>query len=325
MICLGIESTAHSFGVGIAKDEKILANERSVYVPKKGGIHPREAAEHHADCAKAIIEKVLTSTNINLKDVDLIAFSAGPGLPPCLRVGAVAARVLALRLKKPIIPVNHCIAHIEIGRAVSLATDPVTLYVSGGNTQVIAFTEGRYRIFGETQDIGIGNALDQFARDCGLPHPGGPKIELLAKKGKYVKLPYVVKGMDLSFSGIITEALWLYKLGKKLEDVCYSLQETSFAMLCEVTERAVAHTEKEEVLLTGGVAANRRLQQMLKIMCEERGAKFFVVPREYSGDNGAMVAWNGLQIYKSAKKPFRIADTKINPRWRTDEVDVAWL
>jgi len=127
--------------------------------------------------------------------------------------------------------------------------------------------------------------------------------------------------MDLSFTGITTEAI--KKLQKhKLEDVCYSLQETSFAMLTEVVERAVAHTDKEEVLLTGGVAANKRLQEMLEIMCKERGAKFYTVPREYSGDCGAMIAWNGLIAYKSG---MRTENTKIRQKWRTDEVDVKWL
>lgn len=322
MICLGIESTAHTFGVGIVEDEKILVNEKSVYVPKKGGIHPREAAEHHSLAAKQVLERACEK--IKLNDVDLIAFSQGPGMAPCLRVGAAIARFISLKERIPIIGVNHCIAHIEIGCGVGEVKDPVTLYVSGGNTQIIAFAEGKYRIFGETQDMGIGNALDMFARKCGLLHPGGPKIEILAKQGKYVKLPYVVKGMDLSFSGIITEALRLHKQGVRIEDLCFSLQETCFAMLTEVTERALAHIEKEEVLLTGGVAANSRLQEMLEIMCKDRGAKFFAVPNEYAGDNGAMIALNGLQIYKAEKKGLELADTKINPKWRTDEVDVTW-
>jgi len=206
MICLGIESTAHTFGVGIVNDKKILANVKSVYTPKKGGIHPREAAEHHSLAADATIKKALSDADIKITDINLFAFSQGPGLPPCLRIGAVSARYLSLKHDKPVIGVNHCISHIEIGKLATGAKNAVTLYASGGNTQIIAFTEGRYRIFGETLDIGIGNALDQFARSLGLPHPGGPKIEEIAKKGKYVKLPYVVKGIDLSFSGIVSEA-----------------------------------------------------------------------------------------------------------------------
>ncbi len=325
LICLGIESTAHTFGIGIVDSSgKILANIKDIYKPKEGyGIIPMEAAEHHSSVAEEILQKALEEAKISLADIDIITYAAGPGLPPCLRAGAKFAETLALKFGKPLIPANHCIAHIEIGKLASGARNPVTLYVSGGNTQIIAFAEGRYRIFGETLDIGIGNALDQFARESGLDFPGGPKIEQLAKEGKYIKLPYTVKGMDLSFSGIFTEALRQLKKGAKSEDICFSLQETAFAMLAEVTERAVAHTDKEEILLTGGVAANKMLQEMLGIMCKERGAKFFTVPRELAGDNGAMIAWAGFLACKSGQKPVQKAET--NSRWRTDEVDVKWI
>lgn len=325
MIALGIESTAHTFGIGIVNAEgKILANEKSVFMPKKGGIHPREAAEHHANVSQEVLEKALNASGMKINEIDIIAFSQGPGLAPCLRIAAVLARYLALKYKKPLIGVNHCIAHIEIGKFLSGAKDPITLYVSGGNTQVIAFIDGKYRVLGETQDIGIGNALDKFARKVGLPFPGGPRIEELAKKGKWIELPYVVKGMDVAFSGIITEALKLYKKGVKLEDICFSLQEVCFAMLTEITERALAHCEKSEVMLTGGVAANKKLAEMLKTMCKERGAKFYVVPKEFAGDNGAMIAWNGLQAFLSTKKAISLEQSEIKPRWRTDEVEVTW-
>lgn len=326
MIVLGVESTAHTFGIGIVNEKgEILANEKSVFVPKKGGIYPREAAEKHAENAKKVFNKALEKACIDIKDIDVIAFSQGPGLGPCLRIGAIFARYLALKYNKPLIGVNHCIAHIEIGKLKTKAKDPVVLYVSGGNTQVIAFTEGRYRVFGETQDIGIGNALDKFAREVNLGFPGGPKIEELAKKGKWVDLPYVVKGMDVAFSGIITEALKLYKKGVKLEDICFSLQEVCFSMLVEITERALAHCEKEEVLLTGGVAANSRLKQMLEIMCKERKAKFYAVEKEIAGDNGAMIAWNGLQIFKAKQKGISLQESEIKQKWRTDEVEVIWV
>ncbi|TRZ55259.1 N(6)-L-threonylcarbamoyladenine synthase Kae1 [archaeon] len=325
MICLGIESTAHTFGIGIVNGSgKILANAKDIYKPNEGyGIIPMEAAKHHSAVACDVLKKALDEAKIKPEDVDIIAYSAGPGLPPYLRAGAKFAETLSARLEKELIPANHCVAHIEIGKLLARAKDPVTLYVSGGNTQIIAFAEGRYRIFGETLDVGIGNALDQFARDAGLDFPGGPKIEQLAKSGKYIRLPYTVKGMDLSFSGIITEALRQLKKGARLEDVCFSLQETAFAMLVEVTERAVAHTGKNEILLTGGVAANKRLQEMLEIMCKERGAKFFTVPRELAGDNGAMIAWAGILAYRSGENPVKKAET--NSRWRTDEVDVKWI
>jgi N6-L-threonylcarbamoyladenine synthase len=321
MICLGIESTAHTFGIGIVDDKKILANEKSIYIPKKGfGIIPKEAAQHHAEIAVEVLKKALEKAELKINDIDLIAFSQGPGLPQCLRIGAVFARALALKYNKPLVAVNHCIAHIEIGKLTTQAKDPVVLYLSGGNTQVIAFTEGRYRIFGETEDIPIGNALDNLARGLKLEMPGGPKIESLAKNGKYTELPYIVKGMDLSFAGLTTEAVKRFEKGAKPEDIAFSFQETCFAMLTEVTERAVAHTDKEEVLLVGGVAANKRLQEMLKIMTNERGAKFFVVPQEYAGDCGVNIAWTGILAYQKGYE-ISIEKSQIKQKWRIDDLE----
>jgi N6-L-threonylcarbamoyladenine synthase/protein kinase Bud32 len=325
IVCLSFEGTAHTFGVGIVDEKgKILADERDVYVPPLGkGIIPQEAAKHHENVKEKVLSQALKNSNLKLEDIDIIAYSAGPGLPPPLVVTANFAIELSEKYKKPLVKVNHCCAHLEIGKLTTKVKDPIFVYLSGGNTQIIAFVEGRYRIFGETQDISIGNCLDVVAREMNLPMPGGPEIEKIAKNGKYVELPYVVKGMDVSYSGIATAAINLLKKGIKKEDVAYSLQETCFAMLTEVTERALAHTDKEEVLLVGGVAANKRLQKMMKEMCEEREAKMYVVPRKYSGDNGAMIAWTGLLAYKSGWKP-NFKD-KILPRWRIDEVKISWI
>jgi universal protein Kae1 len=327
MICLGIESTAHTFGVGLCDGKgNILANERDTYKPKAGwGIIPMDAKKHHEEVAQGLLEKALATAGLKESDIDLIAFSQGPGLPPCLYAGLNFSETLAKRLKKPLIGVNHCIAHIEIGRLTTKLKDPVTLYVSGANTQVIAHAAGRYRVFGETQDIGIGNALDKFGRAAGLEFPYGPAIEKNASGGKWIGLPYVVKGMDLSFSGIVTEAGNRLKKGDKLADVCFSLQETMFAMVTEVIERAMAHTGKEEALLTGGVAANKRLAEMVGIMCRERGAKAAVVPWEYSGDNAAMIAWTGVLAHKSVQKSVNLKTARVLPRWRTDDVDTPWM
>lgn len=326
MLALGIEGTAHTFGIGIV-DEKgnVLANVKHTYKPKKGwGIHPTEAAEHHKAISEEVLEASLRKAKLSFSDIDVISFSQGPGLPPCLLATMNFAKKLAKNYKKPLIGVNHCIAHIEIGLLKTGAKDPITVYVSGGNTQIIGFVAGKYRVFGETLDKALGNALDTFARECRLEMPGGARIEELAKRGKYVELPYVVKGMDLSFAGIITDAIRKFKQGVPLEDLCYSLQETCFAMLTEVTERALAHTGKNEILLTGGVAANRRLQEMLCTMIEDRGGKFFVVPQEFAGDNGAMIAWLGLLMAKKIKRFPSIDKIDITPYQRTDEVEVKW-
>jgi universal protein Kae1 len=327
MLCLGIESTAHTFGIGIVDGKgKVLSNARDTYKPKKGwGIIPMDARKHHEDVAESLLSSALAEAGKKPDDIGIISFSQGPGLPPCLHAGLNFAKGLAKRTGKPLFGVNHCVAHIEVGRLTTKLKNPVTLYVSGANTQVIAHVSGKYRIFGETQDIGIGNALDKFGREAKLEFPYGPKIEELAKKGKWLELPYVVKGMDLSFSGIITEAVKRLGQGSRIEDVCFSLQETTFSMLTEVVERAMAHTGKDEVLLTGGVAANGRLQSMLETMCMERGGSFAVVPREYSGDNGAMISWTGILAQRSGQKPVAPAKADIDPRWRTDQVETPWI
>jgi len=330
MICLGIEGTAHTISVGIVKDTRgkcrVLSNVIKIYRPEQGGgIHPREAANHHADFVADLIRESVNKANVDFDDVDLISFSKGPGLGPCLRTAATAARALALSLDKPIMGVNHCVAHLEIGRGtISDCIDPVLLYTSGANTQVIAFAEGRYRVFGETLDIGIGNCLDKFGRTLKLDFPCGPKIEELAKSGKeYLELPYSIKGMDIAFSGLLTAAEQYYDDGKRIEDICYSIQETTFAALTEVTERAMAHTEKDEVLLGGGVAANKRLQDMANTMASERGARFFVPSKDLCIDNGAMIAWLGFLMYDSGMR-MGIEESVIDQRFRTDMVDVSW-
>ncbi len=324
MITLGIEGTAHTFGVGILEGNKILANARDIFSPKEGGIIPREAAEHHNNCAVSAIRQALDSAKITAKEIDLISFSQGPGLGPCLRTAAVVARSLGLSLGKPLLGVNHCVAHVEIAKLTTGFKDPVVLYVSGGSTQILALEEGRYRIFGETLDISIGNCLDVFARMAGLTYPGGPEIERLAKQStNLIDLPYVVKGMDFSFTGILTNVIEKLPNHKK-EDLSYSLQEHAFAMLTEAVERALAHTEKSECLLTGGVAANKRLQEMLGIMCKEREATFQTVPREYAGDNGAMIAYLGYLMYGAGIKQ-TFEETRIRQKFRTDEVDVLWV
>lgn len=329
MIILGIESTAHTFGVGILqssqKETKILANVKDSYTTKKGGIIPARASDHHVDVCDVVFHKALKTAGVTKKDIDVITFSQSPGLGHTLRIGAMFARALATTLHKPLVGVNHCIAHLEIGRLLTKAKDPILLYVSGANTQVIAYEAGKYRIFGETLDIGVGNFLDTFARTVELGFPGGPKIETFARQGKkYIELPYVVKGMDVSFGGLLTNIQTKYASGAfTKEDLCYSAQETVFSMLVEVTERALAHTGKNEVLLGGGVACNKRLQQMVAIMCKERGAKWYCPANEYLVDNGAMIAWLGKLQY-DAGSTLEIEKAVIEPYLRTDEVEVSW-
>jgi N6-L-threonylcarbamoyladenine synthase len=326
ILCLGVESTAHTFGIGIVdQDGKVLANVREVHKTEQGGLIPADVAEHHVNACHGVLAEALSKAQVSLSDINLISYSQSPGIGNCLRVGAMFSRSLAALMDLPIIGVNHCIAHLEIGKLLTPAKDPVFLYASGANTQIIAYEGGKYRIFGETIDIGVGNFIDAFARHIGLGFPGGPKIHTLSLNGKnYIELPYVVKGMDVSFGGLLTNLKTKHDSKKyKKEDLCFSLQETAYAMLVEVSERALAHCGKKELLLGGGVASNTRLQEMCRIMCEERGAKSYSLPVEFNVDNGAMIAWLGILEYKAGKR-MKIEEADIKPYLRTDDVEVFW-
>lgn len=206
-----------------------------------------------------ILKEALDVAKVKPADIDVVCFTKGPGMAPPLLTVAVVARTIAQLWNKPLLGVNHCIGHIEMGRLITKATNPIVLYVSGGNTQIIAYSRKRYRIFGETIDIAVGNCLDRFARIIKLSNDPSPgyNIEQLAKEGnKYLTLPYTVKGMDVSFSGLLSHIEKVVKTQNSSEksekhftdaDLCFSLQETVFAMLVEITERAMAHCGSNEV------------------------------------------------------------------------------
>lgn len=315
----------NTFGVGIIdEDGKVLADIRNIYKPKVGwGIIPHEAARYHQKNKNRVLKSALEKSGLKIKNIDVLAYSCGPGLSPCLLCGATFAIKLSKKYELPLLPIHHGVGHVEIARLLTRAKDPAILFLSGGHNMILAYVEGFYKIFGETLDITYGNLADVVARKMELGTPGGSELERLAERGKYVELPLTIKGMDISFAGIQTAALNLLRRGIPKEDISYSLQETCFAMLAETAERAMAHTEKQECLVTGGVAANKRLKEMITSMCKERGAKAFFVPPKYSGDNGIQMAWAGLLAYKSGWKPdFK---DKILPRWRIDEVKITWI
>jgi N6-L-threonylcarbamoyladenine synthase len=249
------------------------------------------------------------------------------------------------------------------------------LYVSGANSQVIAYVGGKYCIFGETIDIAVGNCLDRFARLINLSNDPAPgyNIEQMAKSKpdpKYIPMPYVVKGMDMSFSGLLSycEDLVLMHpelkkqtgyvtqemidecddpeekilLGKRRKfkrkniknrnikdldfdkaDLCYSIQETIFCMLTETVERALSHIGSNEVLIVGGVGCNKRLQNIIKLMLEERGGQLGAMDERYCIDNGAMIGYAGLLMYESGHRD-TLMDTTFTQAFRTDEVKVIW-
>ncbi|CAD5209029.1 unnamed protein product [Bursaphelenchus xylophilus] len=335
MVCiLGIESSANKIGVGVIRDGETLSNPRRTFnAPPGEGFRPTETAVHHRSVVDVLIQEALDQANISdpITQIDGIAYTRGPGMGAPLQVGCIAARTLAQMWNKPIIPVNHCVGHIEMGRLVTGAENPVILYVSGGNTQVISYLNQRYSIFGETLDVAVGNCLDRFARVLKLPNDPSPgyNIEQMAKKGtKLADLPYTVKGMDISMSGILSSIekntpKWLAESKYTPEDLCFSLQEIIFCMLVEITERAMAQNNASEVLIVGGVGCNERLQEMMKIMCEERGAKLFSTDERFCIDNGAMIAQAGYEMYKF-KQFTPIEECTYTQRYRTDQVKVLW-
>jgi universal protein Kae1 len=325
VVVLGIESTAHTASVGIVDAEaNVLALASDMYRPPAGGIHPREAANHHVDWFPGLVEKALAAAGIAPREVEAVAFAQGPGLGPCLRAGATVARTLSMVWDRPLVPVNHCVAHVEIARVLSRMDDPLLLYASGGNTQVIAYGRGRYRVLGETLDIGIGNFLDKLWIELGGTFPGGPQIEAEAMRGsELLPLPYSVHGMDVAFSGMLTAALALHAKGAPRADLAYSVEATAYSMLTEITERALAHRRRDAVVLGGGVACNARLQGMVRAMVEGRGGTMFAPPRSLCVDNGAMIAWTGLLAHR-AGVTVPVAASGVEPRQRTDLVTTPW-
>lgn len=342
MLILGLEATAHTFGAGIVEsdstdassvsrgDTKVLSNEIAKYPSVKEGYIPRKLAEHHAKHCRETIAAAFAKANARPKDLDAVAYSQGPGIGHCLHVGYVAAKSLSTLLGIPLVPVNHTIAHVEVGRWWCGARDPLVVYVAGGNTQIAArVREGngwRYRVFGETLDIGLGNFLDLVGRKLELEPPDAVGVLKAAANGrKFVRLPYTVKGMNLAYSGMLTALERIRGVGsiaeQQDEDLCFSAQETAFAALVEASERCLCHTRNPEVLLCGGNARNRRLQEMLRLMSEEQRARFCVTPDEYSGDQAGMIALTGLLQYLSGTG---LGDAEPRQKMRLDSRVIRW-
>lgn len=325
MLGLGVESTAHTFSCAIIEKNgnkgKILSDVKKIYRPSEGeGIHPREASRHHVENSSIVLSECLKEAGVKIKDLDIISYAAGPGLGPCLRVGAVVARSLASYYKIPIYPVNHALGHIELGKLLTGAKNPLVLLVSGGHTMLLAFLNKQWRVFGETLDITLGQLLDQFGRSIGFASPCGKNIEDLASStSNYVLLPYSVKGNDVSFSGLLSASKPIAQKSKA--DACFSLQETAFAMISEVVERALSFTGKKELLIVGGVAANNRLSEMLQDVCKRHACKFFIAPQKYAGDCGSQICWTGL-LESQVKSGVSIKETFVQQSWRLDSVKI---
>ncbi len=320
MLVLGIESTAHTASVGLVEDGRIKGFKSDSYRPGSGGINPRDAAEHHRTVFPELLRDLLSEHSVGMEDIGKIAVSIGPGLGPSLKSGVELARYLSIKYSKILAPVNHGVAHLEIARSMSQFDNPLFLYISGGNTQLISIGEGRYSVLGETLDIGVGNFLDKIARDMGIPFPGAPVLEKLAEGGeKIMECPYTVKGMDVSYSGLYTFLRKRIKTERK-EDIAFNAQEYAFTALAEIVERGMAHFGLEEFTITGGVARNRRLRNLLAGMARMRGYRYYFPEDKYLSDNGAMVALAGWMTSLTASEGVRIEQND-----RVDSRDSSWI
>lgn len=344
MLVLGIECTAHTFGIGIVEtnSKKILVNVKNVYTSQDSGMDPRELTQFHVTNFNSTLKESLQKLKENsysAKDIGLISFSQGPGVGNSLKVGALVAKTLALRLNIPIIGVNHIQSHYEIGKMTSGFENPLFVNITGVNSQVAGQNaQGNYVVYGETEDVGLGNCLDSCARIMGLGFPGGPIIDTYAQYGEELfALPYTIKGMNVAFSGIVNyvkqrveefeknnQEVSISKDKKKkyeskdqfIYDLSHSLIEVCFAMIQEVAKRALCYTGKKELVLVGGVASSKRFCEMTRLMCESIEVEYTTTPLEVCMDNGAMIAWLGYlrknnssyDISYSQPKPYITVD-----------------
>ena len=325
MAVLGIESSAHTLGIGIADSGKIVANAKRMYNVGDRGMIPSKVADFHAKNIGRLLKEAFLHCGLGIEDIDAIGYTKGPGIGSCLRIGQLAARALSEKYGLPLFNVNHAVAHIEITKHMFRLLDPLVLYVSGGNSQILAIEKEPYRhyhVYGETFDIGVGNMLDSFARSAGLDPAWGSSVARAAEGGSYIEMPYTVKGMDFTFTGLLTNAIKALKT-RNVKDVAYSLQETAFAMLCEATERALLLKNKKELALCGGVAQSKRLRQMLGMMAESHKTRFCSAPDEFNADNGAMIALVAEKMFKAGMNS-RMERCTINQRYRIDSVKIGW-
>ncbi|MDE1850367.1 MAG: tRNA (adenosine(37)-N6)-threonylcarbamoyltransferase complex transferase subunit TsaD [Candidatus Micrarchaeota archaeon] len=324
MLVLGIESSAHTFGVGIVDKGKVLSNEKIMFNISDKGLIPGKVAETHVKNAPKAVEMALKSAGIKIAEIEGVGYTRGPGLGPCLQVGELTAKAIARKLRVKIAQVNHGAAHVEIAREAAKMENPLALYVSGGNSQILKASDKpfrHYEIIGETFDIGIGNMIDNFARAAKLNPAWGSTVAKMAQGGKYVRLPYTVKGMDFAFTGLLTSAIKL--LGRESrEDLCYSIQETAFSMLCEATERALLLTRSKELCVCGGVAQSARLREMLAMVAKENGARFGFAANEFNADNGGMIAFLAERMLKSGMDS-SISQCGVEQRYRIDRARIA--
>ena len=298
-----------------------------------GGVVPELAARSHIQKIDWIVKKAINDGGININEIDAVASTAGPGLIVCLSVGLSFGKAFAASLNKPFIAVNHLEGHALSPKLNSELNYPyLLLLISGGHSQYLSVKNlSEYKRLGTTIDDAIGEAFDKTAKLLGIEFPGGPQIEVLAKKGdpnKYhLPKPIFNKGgCNLSFAGLKTAVLKITKEIKTKQekfDLAASFQKTIIDILGKKTKIAFNEFEKQikpkekKFVIAGGVAANREIRKMLIQLCKDQNYEPIFPPIELCGDNAAMIAMVGLEKYKL--KQFSNLDYPAKPRWALDE------
>ena len=340
-IILGIESSCDETAASIVSENNqgnpiVLSNiiSSQVDVHKEfGGVVPELAARAHLEKIDWIVKKAINDSGVKIEEIDAIASTAGPGLIVCLSVGLSFGKAFAATLDKPFIAVNHLEGHALSPKLNSKLEYPyLLLLISGGHTQFLAVKNlSNYKRLGTTIDDAIGEAFDKVAKLLGVEFPGGPQIEILAKKGdpnKYdLPKPIFNKGgCNLSFAGLKTAIL---RISKKIKtnqekfDLAASFQKIINEILYKKTKIAFKEFEKiitpkeKKFVVAGGVAANKEIRIMLVNLCEKEKYKHLFPPIELCGDNAAMIAMVGLEKFKLKK--FSELDHPAKPRWSLDE------
>ena len=337
MLVLGIETSCDETGIALydGKQNKIIfeclysqANKHSLY----GGVVPELAARDHVNKFLPLLKKGFKDSGLSLKAIDAIAYTKGPGLRGPLMVGASFAKSLGFVLNKPVIDVHHMEAHLLMAKYddPNLSYPFLTLLVSGGHTILAKVDKsGSYKILGQTIDDAVGEAFDKTAKMLGLKYPGGPEIEKRSIQGKCMDYNFprpIINSDDynFSFSGLKTAVLYKVNSLKKKEklseelisNVCYEFQNAAIDCLLHKTKKALKDFHLNQVVLSGGVAANKELRRRFS---EELGIGYSSIYPDFSHctDNGAMIAFTGFEKFNLSKEDNRIF---VNPRWSLEEI-----
>jgi N6-L-threonylcarbamoyladenine synthase len=312
MIVLGIESSCDETGVALYDSEKgllghLLHSQVELHA-SYGGVVPELASRDHVRKLIPLIDELLVKTGLQRRDIDAVAYTRGPGLVGALLVGAAAASSLAWALDVPVVGVHHMEGHLL---APMLDSERpgfpfVALLVSGGHTQLVEVQGvGRYRMLGESVDDAAGEAFDKTAKMLGLPYPGGPELAKLAQQGdpdrfRFPRPMTDRPGLDFSFSGLKTFALNTWKdadvQDEKLKaDICRAFEDAVIDTLAIKCRRALKETGIGELVLAGGVSANRRLRERMQLELQKLGGRAWYPQPQFCTDNGAMIAYAGCQ------------------------------